>query len=214
MTSLCHRALGDRPRALAILRRVLGEIGEDPWRVNPLIVTAWLKQDEGNLEETENLLREALSLLEKQEGDKNYVLIAQTLADFGEVLSLRGKHAQAEGAFRRSLDILSRYRGQYQRQEARTALKYAQALSARGNIENALDMLNRADNNIRYGGYQDLLWRIELARAIIYVRQRRFALAMRKVRTALRIRRGLGLPDKLFVQQLIDRFKWGVGLSR
>ncbi|HID08251.1 MAG TPA: hypothetical protein EYP10_14015, partial [Armatimonadetes bacterium] len=56
MTALCHRALGNRKEAQQVLEQVLQQVEEnDPWRGNPLQVTAWLKQDGGDLQAAESL---------------------------------------------------------------------------------------------------------------------------------------------------------------
>ena len=66
MTSLCYRALNNRTKARTILADILRRIEpNDPWRGNPLQVMAWLTQDEGDLLNTEKLLREVLALHER-----------------------------------------------------------------------------------------------------------------------------------------------------
>ena len=89
MTSLCYRALNNRNKARTILVDVLRQVEpDDPWRGDPLQVMAWLTQDEGDLPGTEKLLREVLAL--HQQATDADILIAGTLADFGEVVGLQG----------------------------------------------------------------------------------------------------------------------------
>lgn len=219
MTALCYRALGSRSEAKRVLTQVLQEsvvipLEDDAWRGNPLQVMAWLAQDEGQLDEAERLLRQALSLYERYKGP-NSILVTQALADLGEVIGLRGRYEEALGIFHRSLTILERYEGQYERQEARTRLKLAETLTRHGGYEHALRLLNEADDRIRgYGHYYDLLWRIELARAFIYWRQRRWRPAVRKLRMALRYRRQLGLSNVVLAKQLVSHLRMGTGLPR
>lgn len=215
MTALCHRALGDRTKARRVLKQVLAEVGEDdPWRANPLQVMAWLVQDEGQLEQAESLLREALTLYEEHEGPDS-LLVLQTLADLGEVVGFQGRYAEAAEIFERSLGIGRKYSGQVDRQEARTALKFAEVLMRQREYKRALDLLDRADDKIRaYGHYYDLLWRIELARAFIYWRLRYWTSARRKFRMALRYRRQLGLSNMLLIKQMASRLRMGTGLPR
>ncbi|MCI0562714.1 MAG: tetratricopeptide repeat protein [Nitrososphaera sp.] len=214
MTSLCHRALGNREHAKNVLERVLQQVeSDDPWRGNPLHVMAWLVQDEGDLAETEHLLREALSL-HAQTKDPD-ILVAGALADLGEVMGLQGDTDEAQRLFHQSLAILGQYGGQYNRQEARTSLKLAELLMRQRAYDEALCLLNQADDLVRgYGHYYDLMWRIELARSFIYLRQGRFRSAARKFQAALRFRQELGLPTTMLVRQLISRLLAGTGLPR
>ena len=214
MTSLCHRALGNRMRADQVLRQVLQQVGEDnPWRGNPLQVMAWLAQDDGRLDEAERLLMEALGLQEQcQDSD---ILVAGTLADLGEVVGLQGRVAEAKEIFQRSLAILGEYEGQYDRQEARTRLKLAELLMRQKAYDQALHFLDQADDKVRgYGHYYDLLWRIELARAFVYLRQGRLGGAIRKLRAVLRYRRELKLSNAMLARQLRSRLRSGTGLPR
>jgi tetratricopeptide (TPR) repeat protein len=165
---------------------------------------AWLAQDDGDLEDAERLLREVLFWHEQ--GQNTEILVAQTLADLGDVLSARGDLAQADACFQESLVILEEHKGQYDRQEARTLLKYGELQIRQGKLDRALELLDQADDKVRlYGHYFDLMWRIELARASVYARQGHFRRAYRKWQTALRYRRALGLPIKLLVRQLFGR---------
>lgn len=215
MTALCHRALENRTVAWQILNQVLRQVGdEDPWRGNPLQVMAWLMQDEGRLDEAEKLLREALFLYEQYQGSDS-MLVVQTLADLGEVVSLQGRYTEALEIFDQSLATVNKSAGQFDRQEARTKLKLAETLTRCGEYERALCLLDEADDKIRgYGHYYDLLWRIELARAFIYCRQRRWGPAVRKLRMALRYRRQLGLSNVVLAKQLVSRLRMGAGLPR
>ncbi|MDY7080725.1 MAG: tetratricopeptide repeat protein [Chloroflexota bacterium] len=214
MTSLCHRALGDRARARRILAQVLQQVKEDdPWRGNPLQVTAWLAQDDGQLDEAERFLTEAVSLQE-QSRDPD-ILVAGTLADLGEVVGLQGRVAEAKEVFERSLAILAKHEGQYDRQEARTRLKLAELLMRQKEYSQAFSLLDQADDKVRgYGHYYDLLWRIELARAFIYLKKGRLGSVVRKLRAVLRYRRELGLSNIMLVRQLWDRLRTGTGLPR
>ncbi len=215
MTALCHRALGNRAAARQVLNQVLQQVDEeDPWRANPLQVMAWLTQDEGDLEKAERLLREALTLYEQYQGPEG-VLVVQTLADLGEVVGLQGRYEEALEIFDRALDLGSRLSGQFGRQEARTKLKLAEVLMRRGQYEHALRLLDEADDKVRgYGHYYDLLWRIELARAFIYWRQRRWGSVVRKLRMVLYYRHQLGLSNTALARQLISRLRMGTGLPR
>lgn len=214
MTALCYRALGDRERAHRILGEVLAQVeGDDPWRGNPLQVAAWLAQDEGKLHDAEQLLTEALSF--QRRADDSDILVAGTLADLAEVLGLQGRTEEAESLFRESLAILDIHKGQYDRQEARTKLKLAELFARTGKLDQALTLLDEADDKVRrYGHYYDLLWRIELARAAVYLRQVRPGAALRKLRVALRYRRELGLSRAMLAKQLFKRLCAGTGLPR
>jgi tetratricopeptide (TPR) repeat protein len=214
MTSLCYRALNKRAKARQILEDVLQQVApDDPWRGNPLQVMAWLQQDEGDLAGTEKLLREVLALHERAiDAD---ILIAGTLADLGEVVGLQGRAVEASGIFQRSLAILSFYQGQYDRQEARTKLKYAELLMRQSHLDDALQLLNDADDKVSgYGHYYDLMWRIELARSLILGRKGRIKDALLKGQMVMRYRRILGLSNWLLFKQLLRRWWAGIGLPR
>ncbi len=214
MTSLCYRALGSRSKAKEILTNVLKQVDhDDPWRGNPLQVLAWLTQDDGDLPKTEELLREVLSLHEKAiDGD---ILVAGTLADLGEVVGLQGNYLEARELFLRSLSILDLYRGQYERQVARTKLKYAQLEMRKKDFSKAVLLLDEADDHISsYGHYYDLMWRIELTRAIIFFRKGQIKKALNKFKMALRFRRFIGLPNWILIQQLGKHFLGRSGLPR
>lgn len=214
MTSLCHRALGNYQLARQVLEQVLNEVDkDDPWRGNLLQVMAWLAQDDGQLQYAEQLLREALHLQEQTQDPD--ILMAGTLADLGEVVGLQNRVTEAKELFEKSLAILRIYYGQYDRQEARTKLKLSELLLREGKYTEALCLLNEADDRIRgYGHYYDLLWRIEMARAIIFFRQKKLGSVVRKMRAVLRYRKELGLSNRLFAQQLISRLRKGIGLPR
>ena len=214
MTSLCYRALGNRSLARQILKQVLLKVDKDnPWRGNPLQVLAWLAQDDGQLQYAEQLLRESLDL-QRQTKDPD-ILAAGTLADLGEVVGLQKRNVEAKELFERSLAILKIHEGQYDRQEARTKLKLAELTMREGNYAEALRLLDSADDKIRgYGHYYDLLWRIEMTRAFVFLRQGRWGGVIRKMRVVLHYRRELGLANKLFVQQLVNRLRVGTGLPR
>lgn len=214
MTSLCYRALGNRSKAKEILTNVLERADhDDPWRGNPLQVLAWLFQDDGDLPKSEELLREVLSLHEKAtDGD---ILVAGTLADLGEVVGLQGNYPKAREFFLRSLSILDLYRGQYERQVARTKLKYAQLEMRKKDISKALLFLDEADDHISsYGHYYDLMWRIELTRAMIFFRMAQLKKALSKFIMVLRFRRFIRLPNWLLLQQLGKYLLGRSGLPR
>lgn len=214
MTSLCHRALNNREKARQILEDVLQQVGpDDPWRGNPLQVLAWLTQDAGDLPGTETLLREVLALHEQAEDAD--ILIAGTLADLGEVVGLQGRMDEATEIFERSLAILQQYQGQYDRQEARSKLKFAELLMRQKRYDEALQLLDDSDDKASgYGHYYDLMWRIELARALIFLRKGRWREALLKGQMVLRYRRILGLSNWLLVKQLWQRLRAGTGLPR
>jgi len=214
MTSLCYRALNNRTKARTILTDVLQRVApDDPWRGNPLQVMAWLTQDKGDLPGTERLLREVLAL--HQQATDADILIAGTLADLGEVVGLQGKTSEAVEIFQRSLAILDHYRGQYDRQEARTKLKYAELLMRQRKFDEALHLLDDADDKASgYGHYYDLMWRIELTRCLILARKGQLRGSLLKGQIALRYRRILGLSSWLLLKQLLQRFWAGTGLPR
>lgn len=214
MTSLCYRALDNRPKARQILTNVLQQVEpDDPWRGNPLQVLAWLTQDEGDLPETEKILREVLALHERAVDSD--ILIAGTLADLAEVMGLQGRGTEATEAFQRSLAILERYQGQYDRQEARSKLKYAELLMRQKRFDEALRLLDDSDDKASgYGHYYDLMWRIELARAVIFARKGCLRDALLKGQMVFRYRRILGLSNWLLIKQLWQRLRAGTGLPR
>ena len=206
MESLCYRAVGKRTRAKEILADVLARIDpQDPWRGNPLQVLAWLLQDEGRLADAEALLREALEL-EKKTADPD-MLVAGNLADLAELVGILGRTEEARGLFNESLAIFDRHQGQYERQEARTLLKYSELWMHQKDFERALEMLNRADDKIRkYGHYYDLLWQIELAKAFIYLRKRELRNCLLKLRSTFRLRHILGLSNLTLAQFVARRY--------
>ena len=214
MTSLCYRAMDNRTKARAILADVLQQVEpDDPWRGNPLQVMAWLTQDEGDLPGTEKLLREVLVLHERATDAD--ILIAGTLADLGEVVGLQGRFSEAVEIFQCSLAMLDHYRGQYDRQEARTKLKYAELLIRQRKFGDALHLLDDADDKASgYGHYYDLMWRIELTRCLIFARKGHIRDSLLKAQMTLRYRRILGLSNWLLLKQLLQRFRTGTGLPR
>lgn len=214
MTALCHRALGNRGRAKNVLDHVLNEVDENhTWRGNPLQVMAWISQDEGQLDETEQLLREALQMHRQARGAD--ILVAGALTDLAEVVGLQGRDSEAESLFNESLRILGRHEGQYERQVARTKLKFAELMMRSKQYGRALRLLNDADDKAsRYGDYYDLLWRIELTRALIYFRRRELTGAVRKFRLVLKYREELELSNVLLIKQLLTRLAAGTGLPR
>jgi hypothetical protein len=214
MTSLCYRALNNKLKSRLIITNVLQQIDiDDPWRGNPLQVLAWLTQDEGDLQKAEKLLNEALTLHGK--APNSDILIAQTFADLGEVVSLSNRIAEGNQFFQQSLIILDRYKGQYDRQEARTKLKYAELLRSQKKFIDALRLLDEADDEISgYGHYYDLMWRIELSRCLVFAQQGRIPSSLLKAQMTLRYRRLLGLSNWELIKQLILRFLAKNGLPR
>lgn len=214
MTSLCYRAIDQRPKAREILEAVLQQTNKDePWRGNPLQVLAWLVQDDGQLAYAEALLTEALES-QRQTNDPD-ILMAGTLADLGEVAGLLGRTAEAEARFSESLSIIRRYEGQYDRQEARTTLKLAELLMRKRQYPEASRLLNEADDKIRaYGHYYDLMWRIEMLRAVIAFQQRKWQRGLQKMRLVRTFRREIGLTDWQLIRQFVQRVWRRTGLPR
>lgn len=212
MTALPHRALGDSRRARAILDEVLQATpSNDPWRANPLQVVSWMLRDAGHFSDAEAVLREALRLYREHEGDTS-VHAVQTLADLGEVIGLQHRAAEAIQMFDQSLQMMESYEGQYDRQEARTKLRYAELLIRLGEHDKALRLLNEADDKIRgYGHYYDLLGGIELARAFAFIGKGEMRSAYRKLKVLLRYRREIDLPYWNFSQKLWKRLRWTFG---
>lgn len=206
MTSLCHRALGDSTRARQVLQDVLEKTSsDDPWRAHPLQVLAWLTQDHGDLPAAETLLRQALSLFRIL--PKSDMLIAGALADLGEIVGILGRLQEAKLLFEESLALFPVYKGKFNRQEARAALKYSELLMQHGQYSVVEQLLNQADDKIsRYGHYYDLLWQIELARAFVFLRTGRFRFCLSKVRSVFRIRRQLGLSNLLLAHHVSKRY--------
>jgi tetratricopeptide (TPR) repeat protein len=195
MTALCHRALGQNATAIRIINEVLAQLKEDdPWRGNPLQVLAWLQRDIGQLSTAESFLREAIEL-QHRTSDPD-MLVAGTLADLGEIVSLQGRQDDAQRLFEESLMLVYKHHGQYNRQEARTKLKYAEHLMRCHKDVTAEHLLHEAEDSIRlHGHYYDLLWKIEANLARIYLRRLRLSKALRKLRSAWRFRQMLGLPN-------------------
>jgi tetratricopeptide (TPR) repeat protein len=206
MTSLCYRALGDKEKAKEIVAEVLDRTDpQDAWRGNPLQVMAWLLQDEGRLADAENLLWQALELQKVTEDPD--MLVAGTLADLAEIVGISGRSAEAKHLFEESLSIMDKHQGKYERQEARTLLKYSELLMHQKNYGSALIMLNQADSKVSsYGHYYDLLWQIELAKSFIYLRNKEIFKCLQKLRSTFRLRRILGLSNPLLVQYVIRRY--------
>lgn len=213
MTALCHRALNRGREAREILKQVLSQVQDDVWRAHPLEVLAWLAMDDGDLQEAENLLREALALHRASDAPDKDVMIAQVQADLGEVLGLRGKFDEAERSFLESKSILERFSGQYDRLWMRTMGKYAELLSSAGRHGEALKLLHEIEKMAGPYGAYDLFWRIELALAQTYWQIGKFDLALAKLRTALGVRRRLGRSNWQLIRQQIGRW-WGAFRNR
>lgn len=206
MTSLCYRALGDRERAKEILNDVVQKTNpDDGWFGQPTQVLAWLARDENRLKEAEELLWTSLEL-HKRVSDPD-MLIAGTLADLGEIISIQGRIEEAKKLFEESLSVIRKHEGEYDRQEARTLLKYSETLMHQKDYSSAINFLNLADIKAsRYGHYYDLLWQIELAKAFTYLRQRDFLNCYYKLRSVYRIRRHLALPVSSFILHVSRRY--------
>ncbi len=214
MTALCYRALGQRKRARHIIQAVLEETSPtDPWRSNPLQVLGWLEQDAGDLRSARTLLEESTRLQRGTPGAE--ILLAGTLADLGEVHGLLGAPGVAVACFHESLFILSGHERLYARLEARTRVKWAELTLRRGGLGQALTLLDEADDLIRgLGQYYDLMWRIEMVRGFVFLRQGQWVKAWRKLRVTLTYRRALGLSAGAFARQLVGRLVQGTGLPR
>lgn len=205
MLALCRRALGDRAGAAQVLEDVLAQVdAADPWRGNPLQVLAWLQRDEGDLRGAEASLAAAMHLQEQT--DDPDLLVAGSMADLGEVISLQGRGEEACDCFERGLAILARHSGQYNRQEARTLLRYAEHLLRARRPKAAKARLDRADDLIRaHGQYYDLMWRLELANSRLHWQRGEWGLAARKLRSAVRFRNLLRLPIRRRLRMLRQR---------
>lgn len=206
MTSLCYRALGDRRKAKEILQDILEKTDPaDPWRANPNQVMAWLLQDEGKLSDAEDLLRQCLSQYRKMTDAD--MLIAGALADLAEISGILGRHQEASDLFVTSLSIFSEHRGQFERQEARTLLKYSELLMHQKKFSSAKKLLNHADDKVsRYGHYYDLLWQIELAQAFIFLQEWDLPNCYLKMRSVFMVRHYLRLPPMLLVKHVVLRY--------
>lgn len=214
MTTLCHRALRNFKDARRIAEQLLDESElNDPWRAHPLKLLAWLERDNKKFATAEKLLRESIELYSKiSETD---IFYADTLADLGEILGLQGSIENAKTYLQKSLDVARSYKGQYARQEARTLAKLAELTLSQGNYDEALEFLQKADDNIRgYGTYLDLLWKIEVIRAMIYFQTGQILEGFRKLRSALNLHKGLNLSLGDFISKIFSRLKIGTGSPR
>ena len=118
-----------------------------------------------------------------------------------------GRIQESSELFEESLTILSRHVGQYDRQEARVLLKYSELFMYQKDYDVAMKLLDRADNKVsRYGHYYDLLWPIELAKAILFLQQGRITNCFTKLRSVLRIRKHLGLSNVMLAQHVMARY--------
>jgi len=215
MTALCYRALNQVAKAEEVLDRVLSEVKDNVWRAHPLEVLAWIQLDKGNLLEVERLLRESLELHRASDASNKDLMIAQVQADLGEVLGLMQRYDEAIKSFQESIELLARYPEQYDRLRARTTIKYAEMLSDMGKNDEALKLLRDVEKLIsQYGGYSDLLWRIELDLARTYWRLRDIHTAVLKLRVAFGIRRRLGLSNLQLIHQQLTRWFAGKRFRR
>jgi len=206
MTALCYRALGQVKKAEQILHHVLQETDNNSWRAHPLEVLAWIELDKSNLPEVERLLRESLRLHRESVAPNREIMISQVQADLGEALGLMHRYGEALESFRESMALLDHYPDQYDRLRARTTVKHAETLSDMGRNEQALEMLRDVEKIIlQYGGYSDLMWKVEADLARVYWRAKDFYAAVLKLRVALGIRRRLGLSNYQLIAQQIKR---------
>ncbi len=214
MTALCLRALSRVEEAKAVLNQVLSETApDDPWRANPLSIQGWIARDENQLGEAEQLLREALTFAASHSEDE--ILTASIYADLAEVVGLQGRATEAHQLFQNSLRILEKYEGLYNRQVARVKVKEAELELREANFDQAVRLLNQADTLISsYGVFRDLLWKIEMLKAMIFVRQKNYGAAMRKMRAAKDLYQEMGLPLEEFYKQIINRLKLGAGIKK
>ncbi len=213
MLALCQRALGNIDEARHILQIVTAQVDTDnPWFGNPLNVLGWIERDVGHLAEAEIIFRQALAL-HRQSSDPD-TLVAGVLADLGEVVGLQGRNEEAVTCFEESLALIHKYEGQFDRQEARTETKFAELLIRQKKYSEALDLLDHADDLVAYGTYKDQLWKIELLRAMIKLRQRNISGAIQRLRSAKTIYEELGLPVGEFIQHTVNRLKSGSGLFK
>lgn len=214
MTALCLRALSRVNEADAVLQKVLAETGvNDTWRANPLSILAWLARDANRLPDAEGLLREALNLSKQNLQDE--ILTASILADLAEVIGLQGRAPEAHHYFEESLTIIGKYQGLYNRQEARVKVKQAELEIREAKFENAHLLLNQADDFIRTNGvFRDMLWKIEMLQALLYMRQQDFGSAVRKMQSAKVIYEDMGLPPEEFLKQITNRLKLGAGFKK
>ena len=206
MVALCHRALQHGERAHTIAVEILQKVPEtEPWRGQPLQTLAWLYKDQGDWKKAEEFLREALKWQEQAENSE--ILVAGSLADLGELLSLQKRFAEAKHAFTRSLMILEKHQAQYYRQEARTKLKLAEMFLRQREYRLAMQSLKEADQLCcLYGHYYDQLWKIELVMARVLFRSGDYRSAVGKLASAFHIRRRLNLSTWLLVKQILIRF--------
>jgi tetratricopeptide (TPR) repeat protein len=213
MTALCHRAMGNRSLARKIVRQVLNETRDDAWRANPLIVLSWLAQDDGDLKQAEDTMRQAIATLEASKGMDD-VLVGQSLADLGELVGFQGRRTEAHEIFERALAIFARDLETHQRQTARTLLKQAEVYLRTNEFDKAMALLRQAYLTIAEAQYNDLMWRILLAMAQIDLKRRELAEFARHLQLALEHRHAIGLSDWSLVKQYLDRQKMGTGLPR
>jgi tetratricopeptide (TPR) repeat protein len=184
MMALCYRALGDTTTAKQIIETVLTTMEDaDDWKDEPLFLLAKFAQDAGNLAHAEHYLRTAIvSVNAHQPLSARH---ADLLANLSEIIGLQRRYPEATTLFRQSMEMLNRYPGQYDRLVARTLSKHAAMLVDQRMYADALRLLDRADDRIsRYGRYFEQLWRIEMLRSYIYLRQGDIGLSWRKFRIA------------------------------
>jgi tetratricopeptide (TPR) repeat protein len=184
MQALCYRALGEVETAKRIVHTLLDSMGDDDdWRDEPLFMMAKFAQDDGDYAQAEHYMRAAIGALNGHH--TNSARHADLLANFAELIGLQARYSEATATFAQSMTILLRYPGQYDRLVARTLTKHAAILVAQGDYQQALKLLDRADDRIsRYGRYYEQLWRIEMLRSAIYLRQGRLYVSWRKFNIA------------------------------
>jgi len=211
MLAQCYRTLGYNDEAKLILDGIFSKVDQsNPWLGNPLQVLGWIQRDNLHLKSAEKIFRQALAL--HRQTPEPDILLSGTLADLGEVIGLQGRHDEAVECFEESLLYIRKYEGQYDRQESRTITKLAELFIRKREYSEALRLLDRADDLIAYGAYKDQLWKIDLLRAMVNVRQGRIGSAIQRIRSAKTIYEGLGLPPGGFLVHTFNRLKLGSGL--
>lgn len=82
-------------------------------------------------------------------------------------------------------------------------------------LNSATRLLAEADDLASgYGHYYDLMWRIELARCLIFARKCHIQKSLLKTQMVIRYRRILSLSSWLLIKQLVQRYWAGTGLPR
>ena len=204
MMGSCYKGLGRIRTAIDVFHNVLESLEEnDLWRGHPLQALAWIRRDQGYLRRAERLLAESLRL--QRLSDDSDIVVAGTLADLGELKGMQGYLDAGMLLIDESLKILSHHQGQYLRQEARSKAKLASLLIKAGNHNEAMALLNNADDTIRQSAYYDEIWKIEIIKSLSYLRRLKFRSAFRKINSAWCIFQQLGTSRVNFWRQIMRR---------